>query len=293
MNSPGFPEFRLDQWTSMRIQLLWAYRKRLDLPDSPTSQTYHFQTAALVLKGMAEVDQGKSRRVQAQAGEWLIFKQGKRWQRFTSDCELLSIGFRFQLPTGEALYDEGLPLAFPAKPHPQLEREARKVLRLTEKHIGSGFLLSNQVIDMRDYLLSQNALRTFLIELAGILHEHGVRPQTMNQEHPQVMRALEIINTAMTRDLGKGVSARSIAQEVAVSPNHLDRLMVAETGRTIFQHIDTRRLRTAQDALLADQDSIKAIAYALGFSSPAHFNSWFKKRTKTTPLQFRKKGSLA
>jgi len=277
----------------MRLQLLWAYQKSMDLPQSVSNQTYHFQTAALVLQGWAEVGHQPSDRLRAEAGQWLVFKQGKRWQQFSPDCELLSIGYRFQLPTGEAFYDEGLPLAFSASDHPALEREGRKVLRLMEQYVGAGFLLSKQVIDMRHYLLSQNALRSFLIELASILHTYGIRPQSMRQEDPRVVRALEIINSSAINELGQAASHRTVARDVGLSPTHLDRLMVAETGRTLFQHIDTRRFRTAQDALLADQDSIKAIAYALGFSSPAHFTSWFKKRTGHTPLQFRKKGTLA
>ncbi len=293
MDTPPYPEFRLEQWSSMRLQLLWAYQKRMKHPQMGSSPSYDFQTAAIVMQGWAEVGQIESERLRAEAGQWLIFKQGKRQQRFSADCELLSVGYRFQLPTGEALYDEGLPVSFAADQHPQLEREARKVLRLMEQHIGAGFLLSKQVVDMRHYLLSQNALRSFLIELAAILHTHGVRPQSMGQGHPQVAQALERINSSPISELGKTVSNQTIARKVGLSLTHLDRLMVAETGRTVFQHIDTRRLRTAQDALLADQDSMKAIAYALGFSSPAHFNSWFKKRTQTTPLQFRKQGQLA
>ena len=161
-----------------------------------------------------------------------------------------------------------------------------------EQYVGAGFLLSKQVVDMRHYLLSQNALRSFLIELACALHTHSIRPQTMQQEDPRIVSALEIINSLAVNELGKTAPNRRIARDVGLSPTHLDRLMVAETGRTLFQHMDTRRFRTAQDALLADQDSIKAIAYALGFSSPAHFTSWFKKRSQMTPLQFRKQGSL-
>ncbi|WP_269522678.1 helix-turn-helix domain-containing protein [Coraliomargarita parva] len=293
MQNAPYPQFRLDQWSSMRLQLLWAYQKRMNLPTTAHSHTYHFQTAALVQNGWASTGQSETNRIHAKAGQWLIFKQGKRWQQFSPDCELLSIGYRFQLPTGEALYDKGLPVAFPASQHPQLEREARKVLHLMKKHVGEGFLPSKQIVDMRHYLLSQNALRTFLIELATILHKCGVHPESMRQGHPQVSQTLEIINSTPISELGKSGSPQTIAHNVGLSSTHLDRLMVEETGHTVFKHIDIRRLRTAQDALLADQTSMKAIAYTLGFSSPAHFNSWFRKRMQTTPLQFRKQGILA
>ncbi|MDQ8193677.1 helix-turn-helix transcriptional regulator [Coraliomargarita sp. SDUM461004] len=292
VGSNSFPEYRLEQWNSLRIQLLWAYQKQGNLPQVIDRMDYHFQSAALVIKGWAKVGVGTHEEQLAEPGQWLIFRQGRRRQQFSEDCELLSIVYRFQLPTGEALYNEGLPLIFEAAQVPRLEREARKVLRLMARHVDAGFLRSQQVLDMRDYMLTQNALRSFLLELTGILHARGVHPHVMGKGSTQVAQALELINTAEIHELGKSVTNASIAQQVSLSLTHLERLMVAETGRTLFQYIDLRKLRTAQDALLAEHDSMKAIAYSLGFSSPAHFNSWFKKRTQMTPLQFRRQGSL-
>ncbi len=274
------------------MQLLWAYQKQGNLPQSVDPLGYHFQSAALVIQGWAKVGGGTGAERKAIAGQWLIFRQGVRLQQFSADCELLSIAYRFQLPTGEALYDEGLPLIFDADDEPRLEREARQVLRLMARHVDAGFLRSQQVVDMRDYKLTQNALRSFLLELTGILHAHGIHPHVMREGPWQVTQALEFMNSTEISELGKSVTNTMIAQRVSLSLTHLERLMVAETGRTLFQHIDLRRLSAAQDALLAEHDSMKAIAYSLGFSSPAHFNSWFKKRTQMTPLQFRREGSL-
>ncbi|MDQ8208320.1 helix-turn-helix transcriptional regulator [Coraliomargarita sp. SDUM461003] len=287
-----YPEYRLEQWSSLRIQLLWAYQQQGNLPQAIDLMDYHFQSAALVIKGWAKVGTDTQAEQLAKPGQWLIFKQGQRRQQFSSDCELLSIVYRFQLPTGQALYDAGLPLIFDAADAPGLETEARKVLPLMERHVAAGFLRSQQVLDMREYMLTQNALRSFLLELTAVLHAKGVHPYAMNEGAPQVAQALEIINAAEVPDLGKSVTSASIAKQVSLSLTHLERLMVAETARTVFQHIDARKLQTAQDALLVDHDSMKAIAYSLGFSSPAHFNSWFKKRTQMTPLQFRRRGSL-
>jgi AraC-like DNA-binding protein len=271
----------------MRLQLLWAYQKRLNLQESFSQNDYKFQTVALVCKGWAELGHTESQHIHADRGQWLIFKQGRRWQRFSKDCVLLSIGFRFQLPTGEAIFDDGLPLRIQASEHPNLEHEARQVLKHMEQHVGNGYLLLNEVVDMRHYLLSQNALRSFLIELASVCHLHGVHPKSMNLGNPQVIHALEIINSTPTSGNTQQIKSNEIAQKIGLSPTHLDRLMVQETGHTVHQHMDNRRLVTAQDALLAKQDSLKVISYTLGFSSPSHFNSWFKRKEGCTPLRYR------
>ncbi|WPJ96142.1 helix-turn-helix domain-containing protein [Coraliomargarita algicola] len=287
-----FPEYRLEQWNSLRIQLLWAYQKKGDLPQVIDSMDYHFQSAALVIKGWAKVGVSTDAEHRADPGQWLIFKQGRRRQQFSVDCELLSIAYRFQLPTGEALYDDGLPCIFDATEAPRLEREARKILPLMARHVDAGFLRLQQVLDMRDYMLTQNALRSFLLELTAVLQVKGIHPQVMGKGNARVAQAMEMINSADIYELGKSVTNASIAKRVSLSLPHLERLMVAETGHTLYQHIDLRKLQTAQDALLANHDSMKAIAYSLGFSSPAHFNSWFKKRTRMTPLQFRRQGAF-
>lgn len=277
----------------MRQQLLWAYQKSKGLPTTLSEGTYHFQTAALVKQGWAEIGHTNNTRKRATAGQWILLKQGKRWQQFSPRCQLLSIGYRLQLPTGEALYDEGLPLVIPSAAHPGLEQEANHVLRIMEDHVGSGYLLLKQMVDIRDYLLSQNALRSFLIELASVYHMKGIPPRTIGAAHPHVTRALAIINSTQIKNVGERLSSQILARELGLSSTHLDRLMVAETGHTVHQHIDIYRLRIAQDALIADHDNLKAIAYTLGFTSPSHFHYWFKKRTNLTPLQFRKQGYAA
>jgi AraC-like DNA-binding protein len=266
---------------------MWAYEKRMEMQEEFYQNDYNFQTVALVCEGWAELEQAKSQRIHAKHGQWLLFKQGHRWQRFSKDCVLLSIGFRFQLPTGEAIFDDGLPLCIQSSKHPELEMEARQVLQLMKQHVGVGYMLLHEIVDMRHYLLSQNALRSFLIELATACQAHAIKPKGMRQGNPQVIQALEIINSTPTSTGIRQIKSNEIAQKVGLSPTHLDRLMVKETGLTTHQHMDNRRHITAQDALLAQQDSLKVISYTLGFSSPSHFNSWFKKKEGCTPLQYR------
>lgn len=284
MTSSIYPRFRLDQWTTLRLQLLWAYRKLIETADKPQHPGHFpFHTAALVCEGWAEAQHEGTRRIRANAGQWLVLRQGLRWQRFSKDCELLSIGFRFQLPTGEAVFDEGFPLRFASADHPGLEREAWRVLRHVRKSIGEGYYLRQQMVDMREYLLAQNALRLFLLELAGVFHACGIRQRTMSPGNPHVLRVLDIIEHLPT---GQSVTGASIAKQVGLTITHLDRLMLAQTGHTVHQQIELRRIQRAQDALLARASSLKAIAYDLGFSSPSHFHRWFKKTHNMTPLQY-------
>lgn len=282
MKDVPYPSFRLDQWTALRLQLLWAYEKEMESASSKRALFYSFQSALLVKQGWAKAGKQEANAVKANEGEWLILPQGCRWQSFSSDSVALSIGFRFQLPTGEAVYDEGLPVRVRTQDFPKLEREANRAMRAMRRHIGLGFYLRKQMVNMRDFLTAQNALRFFLIELAEVFHAQGAHPRIMSHENPHVLKAFEFIESG-------GQSGAEVARLVGISLTQLDRLMVAETGYTVHGQLELRRLQLAQDALQADATPLKTIAYDLGFCSPSHFHSWFKKRQGMTPSQYRER----
>ncbi len=268
------------------MQLIWAYEKRMKHTEEFYETRNNFQTALLVKKGWAEAGQSKASVKRARKGQWLVLRQGKRLQRFSPNCEILSIGFRFQFPTGDAVYDEGYPLCFESHLSPEFNEAALKVLEEVRLHIGDGYYLRQQEMDMEHFLMSQNALRVFLIELAKVFHSHEMPPQTGIQENPLVSQALVTIDEAINAP-DKKIKTSDIARRMQLSTSHLDRLMVSGTGRTIHQQIEARKLQLAQDALIADHSSLKTIAYDLGFSSPSHFNYWFKQREGVTPLAYR------
>lgn len=290
MTETIFPHFRLEQWNSMRLQLLWAYQKPMNMQQDVHHAIYDFQTAALVQKGWAEAGSKQDKVIRAEKGQWLLYHQGERWQRFSQDCVILSIGFRFQFPTGDAVFNRGLPVTIASREHPPLKQSAQNILQAMEAHIGTGFLRLKEQVDLQNYMHAQNALRLFLIEFAHVCQKQGIRASQTGHSNPHVMAALEMIEATPISENGKPLKPGSIAKSIGIHPVYLDRLMVEETGLTTFQQIDKRRLQIAQDALIANQDHLKAIAYSLGFSSPAHFSSWFKQRTQCTPFQFRKQG---
>ncbi len=78
------------------------------------------------------------------------------------------------------------------------------------------------------------------------------------------------------------------AEQLAVHPNHLNATVKQITGYTAKMHINNHIVRLAKSRLLQTDLSIKEIAYALHFSAPNNFNSFFKKLTGETPNSFRK-----
>jgi AraC family transcriptional regulator, transcriptional activator of pobA len=77
------------------------------------------------------------------------------------------------------------------------------------------------------------------------------------------------------------------AQLLTITPNHLNKIIKEQTGRTASDFITDMILMEAKALLKHTELSISEIAYQLDFTDPSHFNKFFKKGTEHTPLQYR------
>ncbi len=82
-------------------------------------------------------------------------------------------------------------------------------------------------------------------------------------------------------------SANDYAIHLSVHPNHLNRALKQQTGKTTTEHISNRIIIEAKALLLHTDWTIADIAYGLGFEYPAYFNNFYKKLTGITPRQAR------
>ena len=79
------------------------------------------------------------------------------------------------------------------------------------------------------------------------------------------------------------------AGRLFVSSNHLTETVRAVTGETPLELIRRRTLLEAKRRLLARKESIKELAFGLGYESSAYFIRLFKQETGFTPAAFREK----
>jgi AraC family transcriptional regulator, transcriptional activator of pobA len=76
---------------------------------------------------------------------------------------------------------------------------------------------------------------------------------------------------------------------LAVSPNHLNKVVKEITGKTASDSISEMLVQEAKSLLRYTDSSVSEIAYKLDFSDPASFNRFFKGGTGETPLAWRNK----
>lgn len=83
-------------------------------------------------------------------------------------------------------------------------------------------------------------------------------------------------------------SPSAYAQELNVSPNHLNALCKKHEGKTAIQLIQDRMFLESKRLLYATDLHTKEISFQLGFEDVAYFNRFFKKLCKLTPQEYRK-----
>jgi len=83
------------------------------------------------------------------------------------------------------------------------------------------------------------------------------------------------------------ITVASLAEFTGLNPSYLSRLFKKETGMTISQYVQTRKIETAKNMLAYSDYSAAQISSILAFPSQSYFTEVFRKRTGMTPIQYR------
>ena len=100
-----------------------------------------------------------------------------------------------------------------------------------------------------------------------------------------LIRAFKI---AVDNNYKKEHSTTFYANELFITPDHLNRTFKAKIGKTAKEYIQARIITEAKRLLYFSDLSNKEIAYELGFNEPANFSAFFKKHTQLSPSNFKK-----
>jgi len=72
-----------------------------------------------------------------------------------------------------------------------------------------------------------------------------------------------------------------------ISAGHLSDVVKMQSGKPAIKHIHERLVMEARRSLFHTSNSLKEIAFDLGFSDASYFNRFFKRETGATPAEYR------
>lgn len=78
------------------------------------------------------------------------------------------------------------------------------------------------------------------------------------------------------------------AAALSISVAHLNDTVKVLTGNPVSVHIQEASILEAKRLLYFTDNSVKEIAYQVGYNEPVYFGKLFKKVTNSSPLEFRK-----
>lgn len=73
-----------------------------------------------------------------------------------------------------------------------------------------------------------------------------------------------------------------------ISPSYLSDMLRSLTGLNAQQHIHLKLVEKAKEKLSATDLTVAQVAYDLGFEHPQSFSKFFKTKTNSSPLEFRR-----
>lgn len=172
-----------------------------------------------------------------------------------------------------------------------------------ERHVENGFFRKEKEVFNVGFSLKTVQLYQFAIEtadeqnigyqqiLAGIAklllaitHSHD-KCQTVGQNSP-----MQLINKAkliMFENSDTDITVTEIADRICMSYSCFRRNFKQLTGLSPHQYLQELRIQKSKELLINTNLTCQEISYKIGYESPIHFNSVFKKKTGLTPIKYR------
>jgi AraC family transcriptional activator of pobA len=124
---------------------------------------------------------------------------------------------------------------------------------------------------------TQALLSLILIDLARLTSPH------MSYVRGESRAVLASFFAVLEQNFQSRTNLQKIAKSVKLSPSHLTDLVRKETGKTVMEWLKSRRISEAKLLLQESDQSVKEIAYAIGYSDSNLMIRHFKQETGVSP----------
>ncbi len=137
--------------------------------------------------------------------------------------------------------------------------------------------------DNAQFSILHNMLHIFLLKAERELQSQGF----VKLEPSANLDYLVLFKDLLEKNFRTDKSVNKYASSLSISEKQLHKATTTLMDKTPKQIIDERVLLEAKRLLAHSNQSIKEIAYELGYDEPTNFIKYFRKRVSTTPSEFR------
>lgn len=137
--------------------------------------------------------------------------------------------------------------------------------------------------DISQFNILHNMLHIFLLQAEREIRKQGFEELKQCPLLDNLVRFKELLEKNYRNER----SVNKYASELNLSEKQLHKSTKTIVDKTPKQIIDERVLLEAKRLLVHSSESIKEIAYGLGYDEPTNFIKYFRKHTNNTPLEFR------
>ncbi|MCS7458591.1 AraC family transcriptional regulator [Paenibacillus doosanensis] len=130
-------------------------------------------------------------------------------------------------------------------------------------------------------------LYSLLAELEELAGSAAAEAEEANPLPPQIVKALQTID----QHLHLPLSVAAIADSVGWTHEHFTRIFVRHTGMTPQKAISERRIDRACQLLVQSHDTVKQIAFTVGFTDEHYFSRCFTRSKGMTASEYRERFS--
>lgn len=147
--------------------------------------------------------------------------------------------------------------------------DTRRLFKLfAQQHLSPKFHSEQKCVNLLNYILFE-LLDTTAI---GAKNEHVIKILRHVEESPAAPHTL-----------------RSLSQLVGLTPEYTATVFKRETGKTVTEYVNERRLLLAKSEICNTRRPLTEIATEVGFANYHYFTRLFKKHFDTTPTKMRKR----
>ena len=128
----------------------------------------------------------------------------------------------------------------------------------------------------------------------GMLEAHPATPEALDGTSGELPACrLRRVSQYIQENLQRELRLAELSALVHMSPYHFARLFKRSTGVPPHRFVVRRRIDEARALLAARAVPIAEIARLVGFRTPSHFTTTFRRITGTTPGAYRSSGARA